>query len=67
MKGDSESVTVTEHEQRRWTSRTGSSPNDGRTEKNESRMMSRTGNNYTGTKPSADTIVFRSYKDPDET
>ena len=26
----------------------------------------RTGNNYTGTKPKGDTIVFRSYKDPDE-
>ena len=26
-----------------------------------------TGNSYTGNKPSADTIVFRSYKDPDET
>ena len=44
----------------------GSSPNDGRTEKirpNDEQA----GNSYTGNKPSADTIVFRSYKDPDET
>ena len=44
---------------------TGSSPNDGRTEKirpNDEQA----GNSYTGNKPSADTIVFRSYKDPDE-
>lgn len=44
---------------------TGSSPNDGRTEKIRPND-DQTGNNYTGTKPSADTIVFRSYKDPDE-
>ena len=44
----------------------GSSPNDGRTEKirpNDDQA----GNSYTENKPSADTIVFRSYKDPDET
>ena len=45
---------------------TGSSPNDGRTE-NIRPNDDQTGNNYTGNKPSADTIVFRSYKDPDET
>ena len=45
---------------------TGSSPNDGRTEKIRPND-DQTGNNYTGNKPSADTIVFRSYKDPDET
>ncbi len=44
---------------------TGSSPNDGRTE-NIRPNDDQTGNNYTGNKPSADTIVFRSYKDPDE-
>ena len=41
-------------------------PNDGRTEK-EGTKDEQEGNSYTGTKPSADTIVFRSYKDPDET
>lgn len=45
---------------------TGSSPNDGRTEKIRPNDV-QTGNSYTGNKPSADTIVFRSYKDPDET
>ena len=44
----------------------GSSPNDGRTEKIRPND-DQTGNSYTETKPSADTIVFRSYKDPDET
>ena len=41
-------------------------PNDGRTE-NRGTKDEQEGNSYTGTKPSADTIVFRSYKDPDET
>lgn len=41
-------------------------PDDGRTEK-EGTKDEQEGNSYTGTKPSADTIVFRSYKDPDET
>lgn len=45
---------------------TGNSPNDGRTEKIRTNDV-QTGNSYTETKPSADTIVFRSYKDPDET
>ena len=40
----------------------GSGPNDGRTEKKGAEEQ----NQYTGTKPQADTIVFRSYKDPDE-
>ena len=44
---------------------TGSGPDDGRTEKIRTND-DQTGNNYTGNKPSADTIVFRSYKDPDE-
>lgn len=41
-------------------------PNDGRME-NRGTDDGKTGNNYTGTKPKGDTIVFRSYKDPDET
>ena len=44
----------------------GSSPNDGRTEKIRTND-DQTNNNYKGTKPKADTIVFRSYKNPDET
>ncbi len=44
---------------------TGSGPDDGRTEKIRTNDV-QTGNNYTGTKPKGDTIVFRSYKDPDE-
>lgn len=40
----------------------GSGPNDGRTEKRGAEEQ----NKYDGNKPSADTIVFRSYKDPDE-
>ena len=65
MKGDSESVTVTDTN-KSLDKQEGSSPNDGRTEKirpNDEQA----GNSYTGNKPSADTIVFRSYKDPDET
>ena len=45
---------------------TGSSPNDGRTEK-KGADKEQEGNKYNENKPSADTIVFRSYKDPDET
>lgn len=41
---------------------TGSSPNDGRTEKKGAEEQ----NKYDGNKPSANTIVFRSYNDPDE-
>lgn len=44
----------------------GSGPDDGRTEKIRRPNDDQTGNNYTGTKPKGDTIVFRSYKDPDE-
>lgn len=40
----------------------GSGPNDGRTEKGGAEEQ----NKYDGNKPSANTIVFRSYKDPDE-
>lgn len=41
-------------------------PDDGRTEK-KGADKEQEGNKYDGNKPSADTIVFRSYKDPDET
>ena len=64
MKGDSESVTVTDTN-KSLDKQEGSSPNDGRTEKIRPND-DQTGNIYTGNKPSADTIVFRSYKDPDE-
>lgn len=43
----------------------GSGPNDGRTEKKGTNDEQKD-NKYDGNKPSADTIVFRSYKDPDE-
>lgn len=64
MKGDSESVTVTDTN-KSLDKQEGSSPNDGRTEKIRPND-DQTGNSYTGNKPSADTIVYRSYKDPDE-
>ena len=64
MKGDSESVTVADTN-KSLDKQEGSSPNDGRTEKIRPND-DQTGNNYTGTKPKGDTIVFRSYKDPDE-
>lgn len=64
MKGDSESVTVTDTN-KSLDKQEGSSPNDGRTEKIRPND-DQTGNSYTGNKLSADTIVFRSYKDPDE-
>lgn len=46
--------------------REGSGPDDGRTEKKGTNDEQKD-NKYDGNKPSADTIVFRSYKDPDET
>lgn len=61
MKGDSESVTVADTN-KSLDKQEGSSPNDGRTEKKGAEEQ----NKYDGNKPSADTIVFRSYKDPDE-
>ena len=64
MKDDSESVTVAD-KNKSLDKQEGSSPNDGRTEKIRSNDE-QAGNSYTGNKPSADTIVFRSYKDPDE-
>lgn len=65
MKGDSESVTVTDTN-KSLDKQEGSSPNDGRTEKIRTNDV-QADNKYNKTKPSADTIVFRSYKDPDET
>lgn len=65
MKDDSESVTVAD-KNKSLDKQEGSSPNDGRTEKIRTNDE-QAGNSYTGNKPSADTIVFRSYKDPDET
>ena len=44
---------------------TGSGPDDGRTEK-KGADKEQEGNKYNENKPSADTIVFRSYNDPDE-
>lgn len=44
---------------------TGSGPDDGRTEKIRTNDVQED-NKYNKTKPKADTIVFRSYKDPDE-
>lgn len=46
--------------------RVGSGPDDGRTEKNGA-GKEQEGNKYDEKKPSADTIVFRSYKNPDDT
>lgn len=45
---------------------TGSGPDDGRTEKIRTNDVQED-NKYNETKPKADTIVFRYYKDPDET
>ena len=65
MKDDSESVTVAD-KNKSLDKQKGNGPDDGRTEKRRP-IDDQTGNSYTGNKPSADTIVFRSYKDPDET
>lgn len=65
MKDDSESVTVAD-KNKSLDKQEGSSPNDGRTEK-KGADKEQEGNKYNENKPSADTIVFRSYKDPDET
>lgn len=67
MKGDSESVRV-DNANKSLVSQSSPAdgPDDGRTEKIRPND-DQTGNSYTGNKPSADTIVFRSYKDPDET
>lgn len=67
MKGDSESVKVADTNKSLEGKKVpADGPDDGRTENIRPNDVQE-GNNYTGTKPSADTIVFRSYKDPDET
>ena len=67
MKGDSESVKVADtNKSLDGKKAPADGPDDGRTENIRPNDVQE-GNNYTGTKPSADTIVFRSYKDPDET
>ena len=64
MKGDSESVTVADLN-KSLKEQTGSGPDDGRKENKGTGEEQPGENRYDGTKP-ADTIVFRSYKDPDE-
>lgn len=70
MKGDSKSVTVTDTN-KSLEEQKGSGPDDGRTEMITDGAEQESGgvqNNYDGKKPTtANTIVFRSYKDPDET
>ena len=67
MKGDSESVKVADtNKSLDGKKAPADGPDDGRTENIRPNDVQE-GNNYTGTKPSADTIVFRSYNDPDET
>lgn len=72
MKGDSESVTVTDTNKSLDGQKVpADGPNDGRTEKITNEAEQESGgvkNIYNGQKPTtANTIVFRSYKDPDET
>ena len=64
MKGDSESVTVTDTN-KSLDKQEGSGPDDGRTEKIRTNDV-QTDNKYNKTKPDTNTIVFRSYNDPDE-
>lgn len=71
MKGDSKSVTV-DNTNKSMVSQSSPAdgPDDGRTEKITDKTEQESGNvqnQYDGTKPKGDTIVFRSYKDPDET
>ena len=70
MKDDSESVTVAD-KNKSLDKQTGSGPDDGRTEKKGKEGEQPEENKYNETKPSdtnpdANTIVFRSYKNPDE-
>lgn len=71
MKGDSKSVTVTNTNKSLDGQKVpADGPDDGRTEKITDAKEQVSGdvkNQYDGTKPKGDTIVFRSYKDPDET
>lgn len=63
---DYTSVTLEKPRQLNSQSSPADGPDDGRTEK-KGTDDDITGNNYTGTKPQGDTIVFRSYKNPDDT
>lgn len=73
MKGDSKSVTVDDTNKSLDGQKVpAKGPDDGRTEKKGTGEEQPGENQYNGTKPSAtdpdaNTIVFRSYKDPDET
>ena len=62
-----ETVTFGENRSLEKQSKPPKGPDDGRTEKMGTGEEQPEENKYNGTKPSADTIVFRSYKDPDET
>ena len=67
MKGDDTVETVkVDNPYKSLKERTGSGPDDGRTENKGTGEEQPGENQYDGTKP-ADTIVFRSYKNPDET
>lgn len=67
MKGDDTVETVkVDNPYKSLKERTGSGPDDGRTENRGTGEEQPVENQYDGTKP-ADTIVFRSYKNPDET
>ena len=67
MKGDDTVETVkVDNPYKSLKERTGSGPDDGRTENKGTGEEQPGENQYDGTKP-ADTIVFRSYKNPDDT
>lgn len=68
MKGDDTVETVkVDNPYKSLKERTGSGPDDGRTENKGTGEEQPNENRYNGTKPSdTNTIVFRSYKDPDE-
>lgn len=71
MKGDSKSVRVdNENKSLDGQKVPADGPDDGRTEmitNDKEQVSGDVKNQYDGTKPRGDTIVFRSYKDPDET
>ena len=64
MKGDGVNTVTVEDQNKSLENQTTSGPADGRTENQETKQSD---NEYDGTKPSnANTIVFRSYSNPDE-
>lgn len=64
MKGDGVNTVTVEDQNKSLENQTTSGPDDGRTEKQETKQSD---NKYGGTKPTdANTIVFRSYSNPDE-